>query len=87
MMCVVTLYLCTHNITSVLANIPQQSIQSCTPFVNKQFAPDFHSDLMTGWRHIEKKNDLCKWGILLHNKATPGNVSFLNKYCNPHKEK
>ena len=55
MMCVVTLYLCTHNIKPVLANIPQQSIQSCTPFVNTQFAPDFHSDLMTGWRHIEKR--------------------------------
>jgi len=41
MMRVVTLYLCTHSITHVLADIPQQSIQSCTPLVNKQFAPGF----------------------------------------------
>ena len=37
-----------HIITPVLADIPQQSIQSCTPLVYKQFAPGFHSDLMTG---------------------------------------
>jgi len=47
MMRVVTIYLCKHSITPVLADIPQQSIQSCTPLVNKQFAPGFHSDLMT----------------------------------------
>ena len=41
MMRVVTIYLCKHSITPVLANIPQQSIQSCTPLVNKQFAPGF----------------------------------------------
>ena len=27
--------------------------QSCTPLVNTLFNPGFHSDLMTGWRHIE----------------------------------
>jgi len=48
MMRVVTIYLCKHSITPVLADIPQQSIQSCTPLVNKQFGPGFHSDLMTG---------------------------------------
>ena len=48
MMRVVTIYLCKHSIISILADIPQQSIQSCTPLVNKQFAPGFHSDLMTG---------------------------------------
>jgi len=32
----VTIYLCKHSITPVLADIPQQSIQSCTPLVNKQ---------------------------------------------------
>ena len=48
MMRVVTIYLCKHSITPVLADIPQQSIQSCTPLVNKQFAPGFHSNLMTG---------------------------------------
>jgi len=54
MMCgVPILDLCKPNIKRVLANIPKQSIQSCTPLVNKQFAPGFHSDLMTGWRHIE----------------------------------
>ena len=47
MMRVVTIYLCKHRITPVLADIPQQSIQSCTPLVNKQFAPGFHNDLMT----------------------------------------
>jgi len=46
-------YLCKHSIKPVLANIPQQLIQSYTPLVNKQFAPGLHSDLMTGWRHIE----------------------------------
>jgi len=30
-----------------MANISKQSIQSCTPLVNKQFAPGFHIDLMT----------------------------------------
>jgi len=44
MMHVVTIDLCKHSITPVLAEI----IQSCTPLVNKQFAPGFHSDLMTG---------------------------------------
>jgi len=48
MMRVVTIYLRKHSITPVLADIPQQSVQSCTPLVNKQFAPSFHSDLMTG---------------------------------------
>jgi len=48
MMRVVKIYLCKHSITPVLADIPQQSIQSCTPLVNEQFAPGFHSDLMTG---------------------------------------
>jgi len=37
----VTIYLCKHNIKPVLANI-----QRCTPFVNKQFAPCLHGDLM-----------------------------------------
>ena len=37
-----------HSVKPVLANIPQQSIPSCTPLINKQFAPVFHSDLMTG---------------------------------------
>jgi len=41
MMRVVTIFLCKHNIKPVLADIPQQSIQSCTPLVNKQFAPGF----------------------------------------------
>ena len=36
-----------------MANIPNQSVQSCTLWVNKQLAPGFHSELMTGWRHIE----------------------------------
>ena len=53
MMRVVTIYLCKHSITPVLADIPQQSIQSCTPLVNKQFVPGLHSELMTGCRHIE----------------------------------
>ena len=48
MMRVVTIYLCKHSITPVLADIPQPSIQSCTPLANKQL-----SDLMTGRRHIE----------------------------------
>ena len=48
MLRVVTIYLCKHSITLVLADIPQQSIQSCTPLVNKQFVPGLHSDLMTG---------------------------------------
>ena len=54
-MYVVPIYLCKHSIKPVLANIPQcvQSIQSCTPLVNKQLAPGFQNDLMTGWRHIE----------------------------------
>ena len=52
-MYVVPIYLYKHSIKSVLTNILQQSIQSCMPFVNKQFAPGFHSDLKTGWRHIE----------------------------------
>ena len=52
-MYVVTIYLCKNSITHVLADTPQQSIQSCTPLVNKQFAPGRHSDLMPGWRHIE----------------------------------
>jgi len=41
----VTFYLCEDSI--VLANIPKQLKQSCTPLVNKQFATGFHSDLMT----------------------------------------
>jgi len=41
MMHVVTIYLCKHCITPVLADIRQQSIQSCTPLVNKQFATGF----------------------------------------------
>jgi len=45
-MCVVILYLCKQNIKYVLANIPKQLIQ---------FAPRFHSDLMTGWRHIKTR--------------------------------
>ena len=48
MMRVVTIYICKHNIKPVLAGISEQSIQSCTPLVNKQFALGFHSDLMTG---------------------------------------
>jgi len=48
MMRVVAIYLSKHSITPVLADILQQSIQSCMPLVNKQFAPGFHSDLMTG---------------------------------------
>ena len=48
-----THYLRKHNVKPLLANIPKQSIQSCTPLVNKQFAAGHHSDLMTGWRHIE----------------------------------
>jgi len=36
MMRVVTIYLCKHNITPVLADISQQSIQWCTPLINKQ---------------------------------------------------
>jgi len=48
MMRVVTIYLRKHSIAPVLADIPQQSIESCTPLVNKQFAQCFHSDLMTG---------------------------------------
>jgi len=38
---VVTIHLCKHSITPVLADIPQQSIQSYTPLVNTQFAPGF----------------------------------------------
>ena len=49
----VTLDLYKHRIKPVLASILKQSIQSCTPLVNKQFAPGFHSDLITEWRHIE----------------------------------
>jgi len=45
---VVPIYLCKQNIKPVLVNTPQQSIQSCTPLVNKQFTPGFHGDLMTG---------------------------------------
>ena len=45
---VVTIYLCKHNIKHVLVGISPHSIRSCTPLVNKQFAPGFHSDLMTG---------------------------------------
>jgi len=41
MMRVVTIYLCKHSITPVLVDIPQQSIQSYMPLVNKQFAPGF----------------------------------------------
>ena len=37
----VTIYLYKHSITPVLADISQQSIQSCTPLFNKQFAPGF----------------------------------------------
>jgi len=37
MISVVTIYLCKHSITPVLADIPQQSIQSCTPLVNKLY--------------------------------------------------
>ena len=37
-----------HNVNKpfkpVLANISKQSIQSCTPFVNTQFAPGLYSD-------------------------------------------
>jgi len=40
-MYVVTIYQCEHSIKSVLANISRQSMQSCTPLVNKQFAPGF----------------------------------------------
>jgi len=47
MMYVVTLYLCKPSIKSVLDNIPKQLIQSRTPLVNKQFAPGFHSNIMT----------------------------------------
>ena len=39
-----SLPICKHSISHVLANILKQSIQSCTPLVNKQFAPGFHSD-------------------------------------------
>ena len=35
---VVTIYLCKHSTKPVLADISQQSIQSCRPLVNKQFA-------------------------------------------------
>ena len=48
MMHVVTIYLCKQNIKPVLAGISEQSIQSCTPLVNKPFALGFLSDLMTG---------------------------------------
>jgi len=48
MMYVVIIYLCKHSITPVLADILKQSVHSCTPLVNKQFAPGLHSDLMTG---------------------------------------
>ena len=41
MMRVVTIYLCKHSITPVLADIPQQAIKSCTPVVNKQFVQSF----------------------------------------------
>ena len=50
-MCVVTIYLCRTNINIVFVIILKQSIQSCTPLVNKQLAPGFHSDSITGWRH------------------------------------
>jgi len=33
MIYIVTIYLCKYSITPVLADIPQQSIQSCTPHV------------------------------------------------------
>jgi len=47
MMCTETIYLYKHSILPVMANILKQSIQSCAPLVNKQFAPGFNSDLMT----------------------------------------
>ena len=53
MKCGVTIYLCKHNIKPVLANLPKQSLQSCTPLVNKQFARGFHSDSLTRWRPFE----------------------------------
>jgi len=43
----VTVYLGKHSIKPVLASIPKQSKQSCTP-LGQQFAPRFHRDLMTG---------------------------------------
>ena len=69
MMYLITIYLRKHSIRRVLANIPKQSIQGCTPLANKQFAAGFHSDLMTGWRHINNK--LCKREIIF---------SFLKAY-------
>jgi len=42
MMYVVTVC-CQHSITPLVGDIPQQSIQSGTPLVNKQFAPGRHS--------------------------------------------
>ena len=53
MMCVVQIFLCKQSTKPALDTIPQQSTQTCTPLVNKQFAPGVHSDLVTGWRHIE----------------------------------
>ena len=53
MMCVVQIFLCKQSTKPALDTIPQQSTQTCTPLVNKQFATGVHSDLVTGWRHIE----------------------------------
>ena len=43
-MYVVPIYICTHDINPVLTTISKQSIQSCTPLINIQIAPGFHSD-------------------------------------------
>ena len=50
MMYVVPIYLCKHSIKPVLVNY---TATFDTELVNKQFASGFHTDLMTGWRHIE----------------------------------
>ena len=55
MMCGVTISLCKHGIETVLANIPKQSIQSCTSLDNKEFAPSFQRDFMTGDVTLKKE--------------------------------
>jgi len=54
-MCGVTISLCKHGIETVLANIPKQSIQSCTSLDNKEFAPSFQRDFMTGDVTLKKE--------------------------------
>ena len=48
MLCCVTLDLYKQRVKPDLANILKQSLQNGSPFVNKQFAHGFYTDLTTG---------------------------------------